>query len=215
MNGVHDLGGMQSFGPVRPEPDEPPFHEDWERRTLAVTLAMGALGLWNIDQMRHERESLPPAQYLSSSYYEIWQQALENAVATLGLLDEDAAFQGPRARTADELLTAFASRGSYERPTDRAPRYGVGQRVRARTLNPTGHTRLPRYARGRVGTVVAVRGAHVFPDRNAVPLGQRPDTDPEWLYTVDFGGRELWGEDADPTLTVSIDAWEPYLVETS
>ena len=213
MNGVHDLGGMQSFGPVLPEPDEPPFHDDWERRTLALTLATGALGLWNIDQMRHLRESLPPARYLSSSYYEIWQQALENAVEELGLLD--APPEGVRARSAEELITMFSSRGSYERPTDQAPRYAVGQLVRTRDLNPVGHTRLPRYARGRVGTVVAVRGAHVFPDRNAVPLGHRPDPEPEWLYTVDLTGRELWGADADPTLTVSVDAWEPYLEEAS
>lgn len=213
MNGVHDLGGLQSFGPVLPEPDEPPFHADWERRTLALTLAMGSLGLWNIDQMRHVRESLPPAQYLSSSYYEIWQQGLENVVAELGLLDNPP--EGATARSAEELMAMFSSRGSYERPTDQGPRYAVGQRVRARNLNPVGHTRLPRYARGRVGTVVAVHGAHVFPDRNAVPLGQRADPEPEWLYTVDFAGRELWGEDADPTLTVSIDAWEPYLEEAS
>lgn len=213
MNGVHDLGGMQSFGPVLPEPDEPPFHEDWERRTLALTLATGALGLWNIDQMRHLRESLPPAQYLSSSYYEIWQQALENAVEELGLLDTPPG--GVTARSAAELIAMFSTPGSYERPTERGPRYAAGQRVRARDLNPAGHTRLPRYVRGRVGTVVAVRGAHVFPDRNAVPLGQRPGQDPEWLYTVDFTGPELWGEDADPTLTVSVDAWEPYLQEVS
>jgi nitrile hydratase len=209
VNGVHDLGGLQSFGPVLAETDEPPFHEDWERRTLALTLALGALGLWNIDQMRHVRESLPPAQYLSSSYYEIWQQGLENVVEELGLLRSPP--PDVRARSAEELISQFSTRGSYERPTDRAPRYEVGQQVRTRNLNPTGHTRLPRYARGRVGTVVAVRGAHVFPDRNAVGLGQRPDPEPEWLYTVDLEGRELWGEDADPTLTVSVDAWEPYL----
>lgn len=207
MNGVHDLGGMQSFGPVRPEPDEPVFHADWERRVLAMTLAVGALGRWNIDQSRHEREKLPPHVYLSSSYYEIWLRGLANLVRGLGLLQED----GLRPRTADELLAGFTRQGSYERPTDTTPRYAVGQRVRARDLNPVGHMRLPRYARGRVGTVVAVRGAHVFPDRHAVPLGQEPDETPEWLYTVDFVGTELWGADADPGLTVSIDAWEPYL----
>jgi nitrile hydratase beta subunit len=207
MNGVHDVGGMQGFGPVLPEVDEPPFHAEWERRSLALTLAMGALGLWNIDQMRHERESLPPAEYLSSSYYRIWFRALENAVRTLGLLDRD----GLRARTAEELVGAFSSRSSYERPTDFRPSFRPGQRVRARNINPSGHTRLPRYARGHVGTVLAVRGAHVYPDRNAVPLGQEPDHAPEWLYTVDFTGGELWGGDVDPTVTVSIDAWEPYL----
>lgn len=207
MNGVHDLGGMHGFGPVVAEVDEPPFHEEWERRCLALTLAMGALGLWNIDQMRHQRESLPPATYLSSSYYRIWLLALENVLRTPGLLDRE----GLRARTAEELIANFSARASYERPIDHEPLFGKGQRVRARNLNPSGHTRLPRYARGHLGTVLAVRGAHVYPDRNAVPLGQRADHEPEWLYTVDFTARELWGEDADPTVTVSIDAWEPYL----
>lgn len=210
MNGVHDLGGMQSFGPVVPEPDEPVFAADWERRALALTLATGALGRWNIDQMRHLRESLPPPVYLSSSYYEIWQRALEVAVSTLGLLEDDRR-SDLRARTAEELLAGISSRVPYERPIGHDPRYAVGQQVRARNLHPTGHTRLPRYVRGRVGTVIAVRGAHVYPDRNAAPLGQAPDHEPEWLYTVDFAGTELWGEHADPTLTVSVDAWEPYL----
>ncbi|WP_109473834.1 nitrile hydratase subunit beta [Ornithinimicrobium cavernae] len=211
MNGVHDLGGLQSFGPVLPEQDEPVFHEEWERRALAITLALGALGQWNIDQSRHARESLPPATYLSSSYYEIWVRGLEVLMAGTGMLEQD----GLRARTGAELLAGVSAQGSYERPTEREPRYAVGQRVRARDLNPVGHTRLPRYARGRVGTVVAVRGAHVFPDRNAATLGQLPDQEPEWLYTVDFTGRELWGEDADPTLTVSVDAWEPYLQDVT
>ena len=207
MNGVHDTGGMQGFGPVLPEPDEPPFHDEWERRAFAITLALGALGLWNIDQMRHERESLPPAEYLASSYYRIWFLAVENAVRRLELLDRE----GLRARTAEELTGLFSSRSSYERPIGTGPVFRVGQQVRTRTMNPSGHTRLPRYARGRVGTVLAVRGAHVFPDRNAVPLGQEPDPAPEWLYTVEFRAAELWGEGADPTVTVSIDAWEPYL----
>jgi nitrile hydratase subunit beta len=211
MNGPHDMGGAQSFGPVVPETDAHPFHHEWEKRALAITLAVGAFGLWNIDQSRHEREKLPPSIYLSSSYYRIWILALENTIETLGLLERDDLV----ARTADELIAGFSSRGSYERPTDTTPAFQVGQRVLTRKINPTGHTRLPRYARGRVGTVVAVRGAHVFPDRNATPLGVKPQKEPEWLYTVDFEGIELWGEDADPTLTVSIDAWEPYLQAAS
>lgn len=207
MNGVHDMGGMQGFGPVLPELDEPPFHDEWERRSFSIALALGALGLWNIDQMRHERESLPPATYLASSYYRIWFLAVENAVRRLGLLDRE----DLSARTAEELTRLFSSRSSYERPIDAGPVFQAGQQVRARTINPSGHTRLPRYARGHVGTVVAVRGAHVFPDRNAVPLGQEPDRTPEWLYTVEFSAGELWGDGADPTVTVSIDAWEPYL----
>lgn len=208
MNGVHDLGGMQSFGPVLPESDEPVFHAGWERRALAITLALGALGRWNIDQSRHARESLPPVTYLSSSYYEIWVRGLDVLMVGTGMLEDS---DDLRARTGEELLAAFSAQGSYERPTDREPRYAVGQRVRARDLNPVGHTRLPRYVRGRVGTVIAVRGAHVFPDRHAAPLGQAGDQEPEWLYTVDFAGTELWGPEADPTLTVSVDAWEPYL----
>ena len=207
MNGVHDMGGMQGFGPVRPEADEPPFHAEWERRSFSITLATGALGLWNIDQMRHERESLPPAEYLSSSYYRIWFLALENAIRSVGLLNRE----GLRARTAEELRGVLSSRSGYERPIATEPIFQPGERVRARTINPSGHTRLPRYARGHVGTVLAVRGAHVYPDRNAVPLGQESDHAPEWLYTVDFNACELWGEGADPTVTISIDAWEPYL----
>lgn len=207
MNGVHDMGGFHSFGPVVPESDQHVFHADWEKRALALTLAVGALGLWNIDQMRHEREKLPPSIYLSSSYFKIWTLALENAIVALDLLERT----DLTARTADQLIAGFASQGSYERPTESRASYAVGQRVRTRHLNPPGHTRLPRYARGHVGTVIAVHGAHVFPDRNAVPLGERPDKTPEWLYTVEFTGPELWGADADPDLMVSIDAWEPYL----
>ena len=207
MNGVHDLGGMHGFSPVTPEVDEPPFHAEWERRALALTLAMGALGLWNIDQMRHQRETLPPAEYLSSSYYRIWFVALENALRAVHVLDRG----DLSARTADELIDLFSSRLSYERPIDHGPIFKPGDRVRARNMHPTGHTRLPRYARGRVGTVATVQGAHVFPDRNAVPLGQQAKDEPEWLYNVEFAGRELWGNDADPTVTICIDAWEPYL----
>lgn len=213
MNGVHDLGGMQGFGPVRPEVDEPAFHAEWERRALAMTLAVGALGRWNIDQSRHTRESLPPATYLGSSYYKIWTLGIEELLEESGLLQEE----GMTPRTGEELLTGFSSQGSYERPTEQAPAFAVGQRVRARNLNPRGHTRLPRYVRGRTGQVVAVRGAHVFPDRHAAPVGPGVvgDQTPEWLYTVDFTGTELWGEDADPRLTVSVDAWEPYLEDAS
>lgn len=213
MNGVHDLGGMQGFGPVRPEVDEPVFHAEWERRALALTLAAGAHGRWNIDQSRHTRESLPPATYLGSSYYKIWTLGLEELLEESGLLEEP----GMTPRTGEELLAGFSGQGSYERPASQPAMYEVGQRVRARNLNPRGHTRLPRYVRGRTGVVVAVRGAHVFPDRHAVPVGPGVvgDQTPEWLYTVDFTGTELWGPEADPRLTVSVDAWEPYLEAVS
>lgn len=207
MNGIHDMGGDQGYGPVKPEVNEPPFHADWERRALALTLAMGAHGLWNIDQMRHEREKLPPEQYLTASYYGIWTLALENAIRETGALERT----DLRARTADELVAGFSRRVPYERPVDTQPAFAVGDRVHTRELNPAGHTRLPQYARDKVGTVLAVRGAHVFADRNAAPMGQRGAGEAEWLYTVEFTGTELWGPDADPHLVVSVEAWEPYL----
>lgn len=207
MDGVHDLGGMHGYGPVIPEPDEPIFHADWERRALAITLALGSLGQWNIDQSRHARESLPPAQYLTSSYYKIWYLGLERLIEGVNLLENT----DLDAIAADELLAKVSAHVPYDRPTDRRPTFAVGDQVRARTIHPRGHTRLPRYARGHLGTIAAVRGAHVFPDRNAVALGEASNHDPEWLYTVSFAATELFGEDADPRHSVSIDAWEPYL----
>ena len=216
MNGVHDMGGQHGFGPVRPEPDEPVFHADWERRTFALTLAMGATGTWSLDASRFARESLPPATYLSSSYYEIWLAALERQLADHGLVTREELEAGralappaPVARTlaAADVPATLGRGGPTLRDAPRPARFGPGDRVRARTTHPPTHTRLPRYARGRVGTVEHVRGCHVFPDTHAHGLGEAP----EWLYTVRFEAREVWGEDADPTVSVSVDAFEPYL----
>ena len=221
MNGVHDMGGLQGFGPVQPEADEPLFHAAWERRALGLTLAMGASGQWNIDQARHARESLPPAQYLSSSYYQIWLAALERLMLERGLVGVDElraghalqpAAAGPRRLAADAVAAALARGTPTERPPQAPARWAVGDRVRARKLNPAGHTRLPRYVRGQVGQVVQVHGVHVFPDRHAATHGGPPfDEAPQWLYTVQFDAAELWGAAADPTLRVSVDAWESYL----
>lgn len=221
MNGVHDMGGMQGFGPVQPEADEPLFHAAWERRALGVTLAMGASGQWNIDSSRAARESLPPATYLASSYYEIWVRGLERLMLERGLLSDGELRQGlplmPPVALARVLqrtdVDAVLARGSpTSRPPSGAARFTVGDRVRARNMHPQGHTRLPRYVRGHVGTVALLHGAHVFADRHAVQAPGRPfDDSPEWLYTVEFDGRELWGPDAEAGLCVSVDAWEPYL----
>lgn len=210
MNGVHDLGGMHGFGPVVPEIDEPVFHADWERRVLALVLAVGALGRWNIDQNRHSRESLPPTTYLGSSYYRIWFLALAANLATAGLLPPSPESADVRAVPWKEIDAGLRSGTPYDR-TAPAARFSVGDTVRTRNINPAGHTRLPRYARGRVGRIVLHHGAHVFPDRNAVPIGARGPGTGEHLYTVEFTGPELWGPDADPRLRVSIDAFEPYL----
>lgn len=217
MNGAADMGGMMGFGPVKPEPEDgPKFHAPWESRALAITLAMGATGQWNIDMSRSARESLPPPQYLSKSYYEIWLAGLEKLMAERGLVSADEIEAGrmlhppkplPRILKAGDVPAVLAKGSPTQREAPAPARFGIGDRVRAKNMHPTGHTRLPRYVRGHVGTVELVHGAHVFADAHAAGQGEQP----QWLYTVRFKGTELWGESTDPTLWVSVDAWESYL----
>jgi nitrile hydratase beta subunit len=215
MNGVHDMGGMHGFGKVEVEPDEPPFHAAWEGRVLAMNRAMGYCGLWNIDIVRFSRESLSPTLYLSSSYYRKWHYALEDLLVEYDLVGMDELDAGRAlhpARPVKRTLTrekamASLSRGSYQRAAAAPAMFKAGDRVRTRNINPAGHTRLPRYARCHTGIIEHVRGCHVFPDSLTAGKGE----DPQWLYTVVFTGPELWGAGADPTVKVSIEAWEPYL----
>jgi nitrile hydratase beta subunit len=215
VNGIHDMGGMQGFGPVEPEPNEPVFHSDWEGRALALNRAMSYARLWSIDRSRAAIEELPPDVYLTRPYYAKWQLRLEQLLVDLGLIGADELAAGhalrpgkplPRKLAAADVAQAL-TRGSYDREPSASARFKVGDRVRTRNMNPTTHTRLPRYARGRSGVIECVRGCHVFPDTVAIGKGENP----QWLYTVRFEGRELWGESADAKLTVSIEAWEPYL----
>jgi nitrile hydratase len=215
MNGIHDMGGMEGFGPVQPEPNEPPFHSAWEARALAMNRAMSYAKVWNIDKSRAAIEELPPHDYLTMTYYEKWALRLEKLLLEYGLVGADEIAAGhalrpgrplPRTLPAADVAKAL-SRGSYSRPASTPARFKTGERVRTKNDHPRTHTRLPRYARGRVGTIECVRGHHVFPDSVAIGQGENP----QWLYTVLFDGRELWGESADPTLKVSIEAWEPYL----
>jgi nitrile hydratase beta subunit len=214
MNGIHDMGGMQGFGPVKPEKNEPVFHSDWEARCLAINRAMGYTRAWNIDMSRAMIEQLPPHLYLTMSYFDKWAYRLEKLVVARGLVDADELAAGRALRpgkpmrklTAAEVPNALA-RAPFARPTNTVARFSVGDRVRTKNVHPKTHTRLPRYARGRVGVVECVRGCHVFPDSVAIGEGENP----QWLYTVLFNGRELWGDSAEPTLKVSIEAWEPYL----
>lgn len=225
MNGVHDMGGMHGFGPVRPEPGEPRFHAPWEARALGLTLAMGATGAWNLDQTRQARESLPAARYLSASYYEIWILALERLLRERGLIGTDELADGrpraparplPRVLRAAEVDAVLARGAPTARPAVTAARFAVGDLVRTRQRHPAGHTRVPRYARGRVGVVEQLHGAHVFAEAHAAsPPGGAFDEAPQWLYTVRFDGRELWGEDAEPGTSLSIDAWEATLEPAS
>lgn len=214
-NSLHDMGGMHGFGRVEPEPDEPPFHQRWEGRVLALQRAMGFTGLWTIDAGRASLEALPPLDYLGSSYYRRWFLGLERRLLRRGLIGEDELDAGRSVRAGPALPRTLSSadvgrtltRGEFARPTNMPARFKEGEPVRTKNINPETHTRLPRYARGRTGTVEAVRGCHVFPDTAALGTGDNP----QWLYTVVFPARELWGEDADPAIKVSIEAFEPYL----
>ena len=215
-NTIHDMGGMHGFGPVEPEPDEPPFHAEWEGRVLAMQRAMSATGLWTIDAGRASLEMLPPLEYLRSSYYRRWFLGLEQRLLKHGLVGEDEIAAGRSLRRGIALNRTLklsdvqkpATRGSFERPSKAPARFKVGDAVRTRMINPKTHTRLPRYARDKSGTIEAVRGCHVYPDSAALGAGE----DPQWLYTVVLTGRELWGDDAEATLEVSIEAFEPYLI---
>ena len=216
MDGIHDMGGMDGFGTVQPEPNEPVFHEAWEGRVLAMSRAMGATGLWSIDMARFSREQLPPHMYLAATYYQRWFLGMRQMLLDRGLVDADEVSAGHALHPGTRLpqgpftvndVTRVLTRRKFSRPPTAPARFQAGDRVRARNIHPPTHTRLPRYARGHAGVVERVQGCHVFPDTVATGRGENP----QWLYTVVFEGRELWGADADPTLTISIEAFEPYL----
>lgn len=216
MNGPQDLGGQMGFGPVAPEKDEPIFHAEWEKRALGVTISAGAMGAWTIDESRHARESLHPADYYASSYYEIWIKALETLLKRHKFVTGDElagakvlaeAATPKRVLKAADTAAVLARGGPCSRPVAAPAKFRTGDRIRTKNFNPEGHTRLPRYARGKIGVIEAVREGYVFPDTNAHGGGENP----QWVYTVVFDGPQIWGEGSDPTLSVSIDAWESYL----
>jgi nitrile hydratase beta subunit len=216
MNGVHDMGGMDGFGKVEPEPNEPTFHEAWEGRVLAMVRAMGAAGAYNIDTSRFYREALPPHIYLASSYYRKWLLGLEDNLRDKGFVTASELAVGHAKEPAKPLkngklrsedVERIMVRGQFERPAPAPAKFAPGDRVRTKNIHPATHTRLPRYTRGHVGVVERILGCQVFPDSAAMELGENP----QWLYNVVFDGAELWGPDADPTVKISIDAFEPYL----
>jgi nitrile hydratase subunit beta len=215
MEGAQDMGGVPWSGSVQPEPNEPTFHAEWERRAFALTMAMGMPGGWNIDMGRFARENRPPQEYLAKSYYQIWLSGLEQLMLERGLVAPDEIEAGkplhpakPVARilTPDGVAAVLHRGGPTEREPTSPALFAVGDRVRTRMIHPPTHTRLPRYVRGHVGTIEMLHGVHVFPDSNS--LGQE---NPQWLYTVTFDGRELWGAEGDASVKTSVDAWESYL----
>jgi nitrile hydratase len=209
-----DLGGRPGHGPVRPEAETKPFHADWEPRALALTLAMGATGAWNLDMSRAARETLP--DYARLSYYEIWIAALQNLLLAHGLASADEIAAGrarrpglplPRRLLEAEVAGALTRGSPTLRPATAPARFAVGDAVRTRSEPAAHHTRLPGYARGKLGTVERVHGVHVFADAHAQGLGEQP----QWLYAVAFDAAELWGPEAAGGASVCLDAWEAYL----
>lgn len=224
MNSVHDIGGTDGFGPVHEEANEPVFHEPWEARVFGMMMlrAGGETEAIPLDAARHRLERLPPAQYLSSSYYQRWLAAKETGIIEGGVLKleeidartaqfaADPNLMMPRREDrvfAAKIPEIVRSGSPNTRSIRTMPRFAIGDRVMTRNLNPHGHTRLPRYTRNKHGVIAAHHGAHVFPDTNAHGLGENP----QHLYTVRISARELWGDAAEPNQCVLIDLWESYL----
>ena len=215
MNGVHDMGGMDGFGPVVREQNEPVFHADWERRMYALGAGLGIGTRINIDEFRHAIERIPPGQYLASSYYERWLSAAETLLVERGVVTREellAKHEGSPETVRALVATGVRAVGPApikEKPGAKPPwvRFATGDRVRARNLNPTGHTRLPRYVRGKRGVIERDWGVFVFPDTNAHHAG----TKPQHCYSVGFAARELWGKSANSRDHVLVDLWDDYL----
>ena len=216
MNGMHDMGGMQDMGPIVYERDEPVFHEPWEARVWAMNRAMGPWRKWNIDASRFSIESLPPAEYLRASYWERWFASLVQRLISSGLVTADEVAAGAAAAGAPKATPAMTVDMARRVPT-RAfpspvepgvePKFAVDQRVRTLNIHPTGHTRLPRYARGKVGMIVRDHGVYNFPDTAAHGLGDKR----QHVYSVRFSARELWGGSAPARDCVHLDLWDDYL----
>lgn len=220
MDGIHDLGGKQGFGPVEREENEPAFHERWEAGVFTMTNGAMLAGLiGSVDQFRHAIERIDPVAYLTHTYYGRWLGGLETLLVEAGVIsttdlnervvERDGDLDDPiaaRPNPAFGRLQPSESPGA-ERTIDGPAVFSVGQLVRAGTASPSGHTRLPAYARGRIGTIVAHQGVWVFPDTNAHGLGENP----QHLYCVRFSGEELWGAEAEPSQSVHLDLFESYL----
>lgn len=218
MNGPHDVGGMHGFGPIEVDRKSAPFHEPWEGRVFAMTMALAPFGDGSIDRARHAIERMG-ALYYVTPYFGRWLYGLRNRCVADGLLDENelagvrkirpdsGATERPAAIDPVSAVAFLRMGATAKRPDADAARFAIGDRVRARNVHVTGHTRLPRYVRGHVGTVVAARGTHVLPDARAHGL----DENPEHLYSVRFSAKDLWGESADPTVAVYADLWQSYL----
>lgn len=215
MNGVHDMGGMHGMGPVVIEKDEPVFHAPWEGRVVALRLASAFHRKWNIDMNRYAVEQMPPAAYLAATYYERVLFALEKLLVEQELVTAQELASGRAAGrasvagvlTAAGLDTLLRNRIRARRDANVPPKFKAGDRVVPRNIHPAGHTRLPRYARGRCGVIDRDYGVFVFPDTSAMTR----DPKPQHLYGVHFAARELWGPGASARDSVHLSLWDDHL----
>ena len=214
MNGIHDIGGMHGLGPVEIERNEPVFHTDWERRVFAMTLASACAVKWNVDMGRYAREQMPPAEYLATSYYEHWLFGLEKLLVDLGVVMRSELAAGRAegetnyaALRAPQVANYLRNRRHARLDDEVAPKFKAGERVRTHNTHPVGHTRLPRYARGRLGIIHHDHGVFVFADTNAMTRDKKP----QHCYSVRFAARELWGPTASARDSVYLDLWDDHL----
>ena len=214
MNGIHDMGGMHGMGPIEPEKNEPVFHAAWEGRAFALSMAVD--GDWPYGADRYQIELIPPEEYLRQSYYEKWVTSLVELMVKAGMVTPAEIASGkaiePRTKashvlTAAEVPSVVAAGDPASRKVPATPHFRAGQHVRARNMNPVGHTRLPRYTRGKIGTIERDYGVFEFPDTSAKGLGEKP----QHVYSVRFAARELWGEQARRYDSVYVDLWDDYL----
>jgi nitrile hydratase subunit beta len=202
VNGVHDMGGLDGFGPIPIERTEPVFHAEWEGRVWAIFLSL----LPRLRGFRHAMERIPPAVYLTSSYYERWLNALITSLVERELLKREELIS----RGADPIALSQPAadlKGILQTAPRKRARFGEDDRVVVRNINPIGHTRLPRYVRGKRGVIHRDWGIYVFPDSSVHNGGERE----QHVYSVSFKARELWGDGVPPRDTVRIDLWEDYL----
>ena len=217
MDGIHDMGGMQGFGAVEVEADEPVFHAAWEARVLGMVFQVIGRGWSNIDAFRHGIERIAPVRYLTAGYYGRWLEALETVLVEAGVLEAGEVDRRLRRRRRPTGRVAEPPSPRYPdatlgvvRSIPAPPRFAVGDEVRPRNRHPAGHTRLPGYVRGKHGVVTRVHPACVLPDTHAHGRGENP----QYVYSVRFAPAELWGANAERHAAVHVDLFEDYLEAT-
>lgn len=216
MDGIHDLGGREGFGPVEVSSHYEGFHAPWEARMFGIVRTMGRPQDWNLDWFRHCRELIDPVDYLSRPYYDQWLQSYAAMLINSGLASAEEIASGksqaPLAHPVsppmqpDEVDAQLNRSQRFDGQAPTPARFKPGDAVHTIAHGTSSHTRLPAYARGADGVVTHYRGDHVYPDTNALN-----DKQYMALYTVSFKAGALWGDAENPEDEVHLDLWEAYL----